>query len=90
MTKNSYVKVRINDDLKNDVTRICDELGISISIAVSMFLKQVSLNQGLPFPVKLPAATIYTPETLESLDEAESGRLAYFDNIDDLKKSLEG
>jgi DNA-damage-inducible protein J len=32
-----------------------EELGMTTSQAISIFLKQVELNQGLPFDIKLPS-----------------------------------
>ncbi len=35
---------------------ILDKLGLSMSTAMDMFLKQIALTGGLPFPVQLPQA----------------------------------
>ncbi len=44
--------VRINDDIKKDVTPILDDLGLSLSEAINLFLHQVKLNNGIPFNLK--------------------------------------
>lgn len=44
--------VRINDDIKKEVTPILDDLGISLSEAINMFLHQVKINNGIPFNIK--------------------------------------
>ena len=44
--------VRINDKIKKDVTPILEDLGISLSEAINMFLHQVKLNNGIPFELK--------------------------------------
>lgn len=44
--------VRINDDIKKEVTPILKDLGLSLSEAINIFLHQVKLNNGLPFSVK--------------------------------------
>ncbi len=44
--------VRINDDIKKEVTPILNDLGISLSEAINIFLHQIKLNNGIPFELK--------------------------------------
>lgn len=44
--------VRINDNIKNEVTPILEELGLSLSEAINIFLHQVKINNGIPFKLK--------------------------------------
>lgn len=44
--------VRINDNIKKEVTPILDDLGLSLSEAINIFLHQVKLNNGIPFALK--------------------------------------
>ena len=44
--------VRINEKIKEEVTPILSELGISLSEAINMFLHQVKINNGIPFELK--------------------------------------
>lgn len=44
--------VRINDKIKEEVTPILADLGISLSEAINMFLHQVKINNGIPFDLK--------------------------------------
>lgn len=60
--------VRVNDDIKKEVKPILDDLGISLSEAINMFLHQVKLNNGIPFNLKLPT---FSDEMKEALNEAE-------------------
>lgn len=46
-----------------------NELGLDLSSAVNIFLKQVVLQGGLPFQVKYPQ---YKPEVLAAMEEAEA------------------
>ncbi len=43
--------LRIDDDLKRDCELIFDDLGLSMSGAVTIFLKQVVKQRGIPFAV---------------------------------------
>ncbi len=44
--------VRINDDIKREVTPILEDLGLSLSEAINIFLHQIKLNNGIPFALK--------------------------------------
>ena len=45
--------VRVNDDIKKEITPILNDLGISLSEAINMFLHQIKLNNGIPFKLKI-------------------------------------
>ena len=44
--------VRINDNIKREVTPILDDLGLSLSEAINIFLHQIKINNGIPFNLK--------------------------------------
>jgi DNA-damage-inducible protein J len=52
--KTQMVHVRIDPRLKNSAERIFTRIGISTTEAIRLFLKQVELHKGLPFPVAIP------------------------------------
>jgi len=47
------VSIRVDDELKTNGEMILEELGLSMSSAFVIFLKQVIRRKGLPFPVTL-------------------------------------
>ena len=55
MNKSSNLYIRVEPDVKEKAEVILSQLGIPISNAVGIFLKQVILRRGLPFDVILPA-----------------------------------
>ena len=61
------VQVRIEKELKDEVTELFEQLGMDMSGAINIFLKQCVLKGGLPFMVELPK---YKPEVLEAMEEA--------------------
>ena len=44
--------VRINDNIKNEIMPILNDLGLSLSEAINLFLHQIKLNNGIPFSLK--------------------------------------
>ncbi len=65
MTKTATVRARIEPGLKRDAEAVLSELGLSTSEAITLFLRQVTLRQGLPFPVQIP-----NQETRKAITEA--------------------
>ncbi len=53
MAKSANLHARIEPEVKEEAERILSELGLQSSHAISMFYKQIILQRGLPFPVKL-------------------------------------
>lgn len=62
--------VRINDNIKKDITPILESLGISLSEAINLYLHQIKLNNGIPFNLKIKEPK-WSDEMLEALAEAE-------------------
>ena len=54
MARTSNVFTRVEPDIKNQAEAVLSQLGISMSSAVEMFLRQVVLQRGIPFEMKLP------------------------------------
>lgn len=54
--KSANLYVRIEPDVKEQAENILNTLGIPASNAINMFYKQIILNRGLPFEVKIPYA----------------------------------
>lgn len=54
MAKSANLYARIEPEVKERAERILSALGIPASNAITMFYKQVILNNGLPFEVKIP------------------------------------
>ena len=59
---------RIDSELNDQATKLLEGLGLSMSQAVSMFLKQVVLHRGLPFKVEYPQ---YSKELMDAIEEAK-------------------
>jgi len=55
--KSATVRARIEPDLKIEVGKILQSLGISFSEALEMFLHQVKLKNGIPFDIHVPTNT---------------------------------
>ena len=76
MARTVNVFARVEPEIKEQAESVLDQLGIPMSNAVGMFLRQVVLQKGIPFEMKLPRTTptIYGSLTKEQFDkEIEKG-----------------
>lgn len=67
--KTETVRARIEPKLKHDVESVLDELGLSFSEAIELFLRQVKLNNGIPFEIRIPNKV-----TLKTFGDTEKGK----------------
>jgi len=65
--KSANLYARIEPDVKEQAERILAALGIPASNAINMFYKQIILQRGLPFEVKIPSSR---PVDMSDLSEA--------------------
>lgn len=71
MARTSNVFAHVEPEIKEQAEQVLDQLGIPMSNAVGMFLRQVVLQRGIPFEIKLPqrAPLAYGLLTKEQFDE---------------------
>ena len=84
MPKTATISARIDPELKREAERVFKELGLTATQAITLFYKQVELEQGLPFAVRVPNQV-----TVEALEEARTRQgLESFNTLDDLFDDL--
>jgi DNA-damage-inducible protein J len=84
MRKTGYITARVEPKLKASARRVLAKVGISTTDAITMFLTQVVLNEGLPFEVRAPSA-----ETRKAIAELENpAKLRRYSTADDLVAGL--
>jgi DNA-damage-inducible protein J len=67
MGKTGYITARIEPKLKARAARVLATVGVTTTDAITMFLRQVVLRNGLPFEVRVPNA-----ETRKAIEELEN------------------
>ncbi len=83
--------VRVNENIKKEVTPILNNLGLSLSEAINMYLHQIKLHEGLPFEVKMPHFSTDLLEAIEEAEEIEKHPEKYkkFHSVKELMEDLE-
>ena len=66
--KSANLYARLEPDVKEKAESILAALGIPASNAINIFYKQIILQRGLPFEVKMPPAK---PVNINTLSETE-------------------
>ena len=83
-------QIRIDAETKKEANELFNELGMDMSGAVNIFLRQCILRGGIPFSIEIPQ---YSKETLDAMAEAKrisrDPDVPGYTNMDDLKKALE-
>lgn len=72
----AHIQIRIDNKTKHDAKRVLDKLGVDMSSAIKLYLRQISLRKGIPFP--LVTENDMTPIQEQMLiDESNQTLLAY-------------
>ncbi|MBR3534753.1 MAG: type II toxin-antitoxin system RelB/DinJ family antitoxin [Oscillospiraceae bacterium] len=71
MARTSNVFARVEPEIKDQAEEILDQLGIPMSNAIGMFLRQVIIHNGIPFEMKLP---VKKPLVMSELSKADFDR----------------
>lgn len=78
------LRVRIDDELKEESAKILEELGLDLSTGIRIFLKQVVTERAIPFKITLTPSLIN-----QALDDIKQGNVESFDSVAELFEDLE-
>ncbi len=81
----STITVRVDDKVKKEASLVFKSVGLDMSTAINVYLKQVIRSNGIPFPI---TADIPNKGTLLAIKAAEKGEMASFSSIDELMEDL--
>ena len=77
MSKTDTIRARVEPKLKREAEAVLKKIGLTSSEAITLFLTQVKLTQGLPFPLRLP-----NKETKRAIKDARARRnVETFDSV---------
>ncbi|TAH32615.1 MAG: type II toxin-antitoxin system RelB/DinJ family antitoxin [Alphaproteobacteria bacterium] len=85
MAKTEIINTRVDPKIKRDVANILKPLGMTTTDAITMFLHQVVIHEGLPFDVRQPNKT-----TQRALKNARAGKnMTHYESLDKLRHEFE-
>lgn len=62
----AQISLRVDDELKRDAEKILNDIGLSMSTAINIFLKTVVRENRIPF--ELSADPFYSKENMKELE----------------------
>lgn len=71
MAKTAVLHARVDRELKEKVEYILAQMGLSGSDAINLLYRQIGLNGGLPFELKVPEKILATRQLLKELELGE-------------------
>ena len=79
------INIRIDSELKQSAEKLFDDLGLTMTSAITMFLKSAVNNSGIPFEIK----RVPNKETLAAIAEYgamknDAEKYKRYDSINDL------
>ncbi len=84
-TKSSFIRARMEPELKCNVEAILERIGLNQTEAIRIYYKQIELYNGLPFEVKIPNA-----KTRKAIRDSLVGKnQKRFSNVDELFDDLD-
>ena len=84
MAKTTSIYTRVEPEVKEQAEQILSALGIPVTTAINLFLRQVVMQKGIPFEMKIPPHPLdisrMTKEELDAelqkgWDSAQAGRV---------------
>lgn len=90
MSKTDTLNIRIEPTLKKEAEETLSDLGMNITDAVTIFLRQIVLNDGIPFEIKKPK---YNKETIDAINEVKDilknpEKYKTFNSVEELMEDL--
>ncbi len=68
MAKTDTLHIRVEPKVKQMAEKTLNDLGLSITDAINVFLNQVILNDGIPFEIKKPK---FNNETIQAIEDCK-------------------
>jgi len=83
----AQVNIRIDDDLKVRADNIFNELGLNMTTAFTMFIRQTIRQGGIPFEVTTRNDPFYSDENMKvlrkSIQDVKKGKLTAHELIEE-------
>ena len=88
MAKTDTLHIRVEPSVKQKAEKTLNELGLSITDAINVFLNQIILNEGIPFAIVKPR---FNSESINAIEDTKNNKnlSKTFDNVDEMFEELD-
>lgn len=69
MAEQVLIQFRADKELKQEVTKIYESLGIDLPTALRMFMSKSKMVKGIPFDVRLPENTVTREASIKAFED---------------------
>lgn len=84
-TRKKPIHVTIDEELKSEAEQLFDDLGLNMTTAITVFLRQAVAEQAIPFKIEKA-----NPLTLKALQDVRNGNVhGGFSSVGDLMADLD-
>ena len=84
MAKRDFIRARVDEHLKTNTEILFSRLGLTMTDAITLFLTQCEMRQGLPFEIRIP-----NEETMKALADAHAGvNMTSYKNVEEMFEEL--
>ena len=97
-TRTANIYTRVDPETKEQAEAILDQLGIPMSNAIGMFLKQIVMHRGIPFDMTIPPSVPvsirsitkeqFDMEIQKGFDDIDSGHTISADSVEEEMKRM--
>lgn len=63
----AQISLRIDDDVKRAAEKVCEEIGISMSTAINVYLKKLGREKRIPFELTAESDPFYSAVNMDRL-----------------------
>lgn len=84
MPKETVIRARIAEDIKEQATEALDQMGLSVSDVVRVVMTRIAAEKALPFDIRVPNKT-----TRKAFADVSAGRLIRHRHNRDAFKDLD-
>lgn len=81
MEKTTTLNLRVNPTIKQQAEEVLKQLGIPMATAIDMYLHQITLTGGIPFPVSLPRVPVSVNADMMSAEQLHGAIQAGYDDM---------
>lgn len=89
----SAINIQVDSKTKQEATEILNDLGLNMSTAINLFLRQIIKRDGLPFEVTNPKPSKTLLKALKESEkitrEIEEGKRTGYKNMKELIEALD-
>lgn len=79
MSRTTMVNFRIDEDVKKNMEEVCSKMGLTMTAALNIFIRKVTMEKRIPFEITAEADPFYSENNIcyleKKMSDYKEGRL---------------